>query len=134
MKETAFVTEIQGKYAKVTLQRKSACSACHKEGGCFESCKSAVTALAENKAGASVGDLVVVESATKTVILFAFIMYVIPLILSVAAATAVYILTEKDILCALTLIAFLGLYYIVLNPIIKKINKKRNVLYIVEIL
>ena len=67
--------------ALVIHVRESACSGdCHKCSGCGAA-KEAVLFTAENRIGACRGDLVKVESDTKTVLKAAVVLYVLPLVL-----------------------------------------------------
>lgn len=67
--------------ALVIHVRESACSGdCHKCSGCGAA-KEAVLFTAENRIGARRGDLVKVESDTKTVLKAAVVLYVLPLVL-----------------------------------------------------
>ena len=67
--------------AQVVHMRESACSGdCHKCSGCGAA-KEVVLFTAENRIGARRGDLVKVESDTKTVLKAAVVLYVLPLVL-----------------------------------------------------
>lgn len=79
MKETGLVVGIEGKNAKITIERKSACGSCK---GCRlgSSDETSMTIEVSNEVGASVGDLVAVDMESTNVLLAAFIMYGIPLL------------------------------------------------------
>lgn len=85
MEKTGIVKEVHDGYAIVSVSRKSACEGCHAnaDGGCaacvvFGS-KEAVT-RAENSIGASVGDRVTVETASKTVLFYAAAVFLFPVV------------------------------------------------------
>ena len=85
MTQNAVVKELSGDgWATIEVRRVSACghdcSQCG--GGCAELAKSGpVTVLARNPVGARPGDRVVVESATKSILGFAAVVYLLPLVL-----------------------------------------------------
>ena len=82
MKQTVRITAIPGPgLAEVFLLRQSACSGdCHSCNGCG-AVREQLFVIAENPIGASVGDMVIVETETKTVMKAAMLVYLVPLIL-----------------------------------------------------
>lgn len=75
---------IDGSRAEVAVRRQSACGHdCSKcGGGCSELLvQPEVRVIAENMAGARLGDIVTVESSTKDVLGAAFLVYVVPFLL-----------------------------------------------------
>ena len=79
MKQTVRVTSIpeQG-IAEVFLERQSACSGdCHKCGGCG-AVRETLFVFAEDPIGVSVGEQVIVETATGTVLKAAVLVYLLP--------------------------------------------------------
>ncbi|MBE6633541.1 MAG: hypothetical protein E7620_04255 [Ruminococcaceae bacterium] len=86
MRTTARVVSVEGKLATVETRRVSACEGCHKqEGGCsvctlMGSSDRAMLTRAENAIGAKVGDRVTVESATGKVLLYAVLVFLVPLV------------------------------------------------------
>lgn len=84
MTQTAVVTEVMGKKARVQVKRVSACSHdCTRcGGGCSEMMKSApVSVLADNPLGAQPGDRVVVASDTGSILGAAALVYLTPILL-----------------------------------------------------
>lgn len=85
MTQNAVVTKLAGDgWAQIEVKRVSACghdcSQCG--GGCAELTRTGpVTVLARNPVGARPGDRVVVESATKSILGFAAVVYLLPLVL-----------------------------------------------------
>lgn len=91
MVQRAKVVAVEGHQAVVDIYRSSACGeTC---GGSCAVCKSArtVRTKAENHAGAKVGEMVELSSDSKQVLGLAFILYILPLIVSMGA----YILVEN---------------------------------------
>lgn len=88
MRQIGIVREITDGHALVEVSRKSACEGCHAnaEGSC-SACISfgskSVISKADNSIGAAVGDRVVLESASGTVIFYAAAVFLFPLILGV---------------------------------------------------
>jgi sigma-E factor negative regulatory protein RseC len=87
--------------AEVVRVRESACSGdCHKCAGCGAASQTMIF-TAYNPIGASVGDKVIVESDTATVLRGAVLLYVVPLVTFLVG----YILGEhvwgKGILCSI---------------------------------
>lgn len=87
--------------AEVVRVRESACSGdCHKCAGCGAASQTMIF-TASNPIGASVGDKVIVESDTATVLRGAVLLYVVPLVTFLVG----YILGEhvwgKGILCSI---------------------------------
>lgn len=88
MKTTATVVSVNGTFATVEVLRTSACEGCHKmtdgERGCavcsLVGSEKPMTARAENRAGAQVGDRVVVESSASQVLRDAALVFLMPLI------------------------------------------------------
>lgn len=85
MTQNAVVTKLAGDgWAEIEVHRVSACghdcSRCG--GGCAELTRTGpVTVLARNPVGAQLGDRVVVESATRSILGFAAVVYLLPLVL-----------------------------------------------------
>lgn len=75
---------VDGDRAEVAVRRQSACGhdCAQCGGGCSEMMvEPEIRVLAENVAGAQPGDTVTVESASKTVLGVAFLVYLLPFIL-----------------------------------------------------
>ena len=88
MQQIGIVREVNTDFAVVEVSRKSACEGCHAnaEGGC-SACVSfgdrTTVCKAENSAGAKVGDRVMIETESKTVLLYAAAVFLFPLILGI---------------------------------------------------
>ncbi len=88
MQQIGIVRAVKGDFATVEVSRKSACEGCHaKENGECSACVSfggkSVTSKAINDIGAKVGDRVVLESASSTVLLYAVAVFLFPLLLGI---------------------------------------------------
>ena len=89
MKQKATVQELRGANALVSVRRASMCEGCEKNGGCSGSCAAGellganktMTALARNPVGAVVGDTVEIESADHTVLGYAALVFLLPILL-----------------------------------------------------
>ncbi len=90
MKTVATVISAEGDRAVVAVKRTSACEGCHKsaDGGCSVCTlmggeSKPFTATAENRIGARAGDRVAVETATGRVLLYAAMVFLLPILLAV---------------------------------------------------
>ncbi len=89
MKQKAKVLELKGNNAVVSVQRSSMCEGCEKQGGCGGSCAAGellgasktMTVLASNDIGAKEGDTVEVESESKTVLGYAALVFLFPIVM-----------------------------------------------------
>ncbi|MBR0302658.1 MAG: SoxR reducing system RseC family protein [Clostridia bacterium] len=97
MKQKATVVSCDRDRVVVKVDRVSMCDGCHK-AGCGDGCaiykifgqRTDFSAEASNKAGAAVGDTVIVEASDRGVNLGAFFVFLLPIII----AAAVYLLTS----------------------------------------
>jgi len=79
MRETAIVKSVDGEFCTCSTRRKSAC------GDNCATCKAVCSSrehifTAINKAGAKVGDTVIIEMPTNSVLKSAFLVYILPLV------------------------------------------------------
>lgn len=78
--------------AEVLIARKSACSGeCHKCGGCG-AVEQTLRTMAQNPLDAKRGDIVWLESESRTVLLSAALLYLLPLLLFLIGYLAAYAL------------------------------------------
>lgn len=91
MEQIGVVIKTEKNHALVSVNRTSACgeNCAHCKGGCVPS---KVTAQVQNQIGASVGDIVKIESDSKDVIKAAVFLYLMPCILAIfgAVLTSIY--------------------------------------------
>lgn len=78
------VISLEGDYAVVEVMRTSGCVGCSKQEGCV-ACKKKIQSRAYNPIHAKVGDTVTLESDSGTVLFYALVVFVLPLVLTVAA-------------------------------------------------
>lgn len=89
MRVKAVVTEVSEKYSVVESERMSACEGCHKSAeGCsvcslMESEKK-ISTKAINRIGAKVGDTVEIETESRRVMLYAAVVFMLPVFLCLA--------------------------------------------------
>ena len=100
MRQRAVVVETEGVKAKILVKRTSMCEGCHKnkDSDCSGHCEittlfgsnDKMTAYAENKIGAGVGDTVEIDTESRTVLSYAALVFVFPIVL----ATVMYLLFD----------------------------------------
>jgi len=125
MTAIAKVIEVKGDMAKVVSQRKSSCSSCEKcemNGNCsaelvFGKQTQDVEVQAYNRAGAKIGDTVELQSSTYRTLMIAMIVFIFPVLLSVAAYLVTDALTSNYYLPAAVLAAVLAVSFFILAKI-----------------
>ncbi len=116
LKQIALVTEVSNGTAKVSVLRKEACSACSGRYFCGSSKKAVSEAI--DPIGVKVGDTVTVESKSSTVLGYAAMLFVMPIIL---AAVLYSVLCDVNAaLAAISAVAGFVLPYIAALIIEKK--------------
>ena len=141
MRATGIVNQLDGQYAFVRCDRTSACSACHEcasKGAChaeliFGEQKSQVTVRAKNLAGAKEGDMVELESSTIFTLSSAFLLFVMPFILSLVLYFASRNSFSQYEAFPLVLIAFFIICFIVIAKLVNKLSVKKHTIFIVTI-
>jgi len=89
MKEEGIVTGASGDVARVKVRRSDACSGCGSQGVCHSLGGDVdMEVEAMNTAGGTVGDRVLLELPSSSVVKIAFLVYMIPVICLVAGAIA----------------------------------------------
>ncbi len=88
MQQIGLVKEVNEDFAIVEVSRKSSCEGCHSNAGgncsaCISFVKGTMLCKAENYLGAKVGDRVLVETSSGTVMFYAAAVFLFPLILAV---------------------------------------------------
>lgn len=122
MDQIGQVVELQGRNAVVRVRRTSACgencASCG--GGCTPT---STTLKAVNGLDAKVGDMVKVEMSSGAFLLLAFIGYILPIIIAIAAYAVALKLTADtltaDIAAVIALVLTLALFF-VLDKLPKK--------------
>ncbi len=131
MRQKATVTSVKGNTAVVKAERASMCDGCHKKG-CADGCSmysifggdKNFSAVADNTFGAVEGSKVYVETSDKSVLFSAFIVFVLPLVLSFGLYFIAknFLTEEQSIIIALS--SFV-LYFAVLT-IYEKLTKEKK--------
>lgn len=133
MTQKGIVKKTEGEYAYVSVMRTSACDACHAKGFCVE-CKKTMDARALNSVGAEAGDTVELESPTGTVLGYAAIMFLLP----VVSAIGSYLIASLWLAEAMRLIVSLAFFIAAFVFIYLFFNSKRirekNTVTIVKII
>ena len=122
MRDVAKVVSVTEKNAVVCIEKKDECSKC---GMClFPKNVNSVKLKAENKAKASVGDLVIVESSEKAMLISSLLVFLVPLILVGISAFVNYLFIKKEISILILSVILIVLWYTILAVIDKKLSRK----------
>ncbi len=108
MKSEGIVIRLEGDFAIVGVKRLSACDTCRAKCGGHCDKASTVETKVKNVLGASVGDSVVLFTHTRKVLLYAFAVFLLPLILAFSgyfAVNAVWQNTTLSAFCGVLLFA-----------------------------
>lgn len=134
MRQRGYVSRADKDLVKIIIPRESACGGgCASCGGCDD--EKSITLELENTLNAEVGDYVVVESKSSTILKSAFIAYIMPLILmiiglSIGMSVFKYLgYQEYEALGFLVGLVFLGVSYIILRYIDNKYFKDNDGLF-----
>ena len=101
MQTKATVISTEGEFAVIKTERTSACEGCHKatDGGCsvcsMLGSDKVLCTRALNKVEAKVGDTVMVESRTGRMLMYAALVFLLPLILALAGWGIASTLTDR---------------------------------------
>lgn len=100
MKSEGVVIRLEGDFAIVGVKRLSACDTCRAKCGGHCDKASTVETKVKNELAARVGDLVVLFTDTRKVLLYAFAVFLLPLILSLSGYFTVNAVSQKVTLSA----------------------------------
>lgn len=132
MKQIGIVEKIEDGMLRVRIKRATACG--ENCASCSGNCKATdqvVTAV--NKAGAKVGDNVLLEMNSKNVLLAAFLVYILPLLVLFCVYAVVYAMTKSEGMSTLAgIFAMLFIFFFV--RILDRRLKDRYVLVAVNVL
>ena len=112
MQTKAVVVAVDGNFATVETERKSACDGCHKaeEGGCsvcsLMGGNRKIATKAYNSIGAKVGDVVSIESKSSRMLAYGALVFILPIVLALLAWGVVSLFTSN--IAAQTIAAFAG--------------------------
>ncbi len=130
MTKEGTVTKTENGFATVLVKTQNACDACRAEcgGHCDKARLEAVTV--ENKINAETGDRVLLYSDTKTVMLWAVLVFILPILACFLTVIPIYFYTSSPIVLTLTgLITFFGVFAI-LKFIFR--NKKDSDVFVIK--
>ncbi|MGN1375333.1 MAG: SoxR reducing system RseC family protein [Prevotella sp.] len=122
------VIEINGNCVKVKITQMSACSTCSIKGHCnaSESKDKIVEVYGCRKEGLRNGDCVTIIAANKTGYYAVILSSIVPLVLLVATLVIVLLITGNEATAALSGIAMLLPYYMVLYMLRDKIRTRMS--------
>lgn len=121
------VISLEGEYAVVEVMRTSACVGCSKQEGCI-ACKKKITSRAYNGIGAKVGDNVTLETKSNTVLWYALLVFVLPLVLAIGSymAASVFI-SRQSVQILVSTCIFLLTYVIIYFTLDRRPEVKKSV-------
>lgn len=120
MRETGVITEIKGKTAVVSVDKKAECAGC---GLClFKEGTNKTDFYAKNTVDAKTGDTVVIERSDSGKFLGAVLAFFVPLILIGLAVLINYLFIKDEIFILVLSVAFIAAWYTVLALLDKKIK------------
>lgn len=125
MKQKGTVIDTDKDFATVEVMRTSACVGCSKQEGCI-ACRKKTKTLAYNPIGAKKGDKVDLESKSSTVLLYAALVFVLPVLLAVSGyVLASYLFKHTALQIIIPACIFISAYVIIYfvfdrNPKTKK--------------
>ena len=136
-----------GRQAIAAVTRTSACSGCHKADpgmmtGGGTACRECtlfpqdteMTVTAENGAGAAVGDRVILETETQTVLGYAAAVFLLPLALALAGGLLCRLLSDAAWVTALGAVCGFVLAYVFLRLVVDRNASRKTVYTVVKIL
>lgn len=120
MRETGVITEIKGKTAVVSVDKKAECAGC---GLClFKEGTNKTDFYAKNTVDAKTGDTVVIERSDSGKFLGAVLAFFVPLILIGLAVLINYLFIKDEIFILVLSVVFIAAWYTVLAILDKKIK------------
>lgn len=121
MRESGIVTQTNGNYATVKVDKRDECSKC---GMClFPKGASNIEFNAKNDLGAKVGDKVEIEKENDAKLFGATLVFLVPLLLIVLSAFITYVFLKNEIWLLILSVIFIVLWYTILAVIDKKLKK-----------
>ncbi len=133
MRVKATVISTEGNIAIVESERLSACDGCHKHAeGCsvcsLMGSNKKITSRAKNTLGATVGDMVEIETETKTVLFYAMLVFIFPLVIMLALYALAGVLELSEPFRYVTSLCGFALTYLCIWLYSKfKVSKKYDV-------
>lgn len=131
--QKGIVKKTDGEYAGVSVMRSSACDACHAKGFCVE-CKKTMEARALNAVGAEAGDTVELESPTGTVLGYAAIMFLMPVVAALGSYLTASLWLSETASLLVSLAFFLAAFVFIYLFFNSKSIREKNTVTIVKII
>ncbi|MBR5516301.1 MAG: SoxR reducing system RseC family protein [Clostridia bacterium] len=119
MKQSGIVLKTDGEFATVEVMQSSACAGCSKQEGCV-SCKKKTKAVAYNPIGAVKGDKVILETKSSTVLLYALLVFVLPLLLCGLGYYISFLLGAVQIISFIVSACIFGATYVIIYFIVDR--------------
>lgn len=132
MKQKGKVISVDGEYARVEVMRTSACVGCSQQEGCI-ACKKKIESTAYNPLGAQPGDTVTLESRSSTVLFYAFLVFVLPLALTIGAYFVCGLFFETQLWQILTSTCIFILSYVIIYFMFDRNADSKKTVVITEI-
>lgn len=140
MRQRAVVLETKGNLAVIEVSRASMCDGCEKNGGCSGHCdisgiisgSGKMTARAENRIGAAVGDKVEVETESSRVLGYAALVFLLPIVVCAAFYAVANIITQNGGISVLSAVIGFVLTFLGIAVFDRKIAKKKPDIVIVN--
>lgn len=105
----------------IKVKRDSACAGCKSESFCA-SCMKTVTSEAINEIGAKVGDTVIVESESKTILKYAVVTFILPIVFALIAYFITGYIFSDEVISNISMAAGFVIPLVILIIVVK--NKK----------
>lgn len=122
------IVDIEGDCVRVKITQMSACSTCSIKGHCnaSESKEKIVEVYGRHNVGLKIGDTVTIIASSKTGYYAVTLSSIIPLVLLVAMLVIVLLVTGNEVMAALSGLAVLVPYYLVLYMLRDKIRRRMS--------
>ncbi|MBE6686996.1 MAG: hypothetical protein E7591_07165 [Ruminococcaceae bacterium] len=133
MKQSGIVIKTEGEFATVEVLQTSACVGCSQREGCI-SCKKKLKAEAYNPLNAVEGDRVILETGSQTVLLYALLVFVLPLVLCGLGYYLSFLLGATQLISFIVSTCIFGATYVIIYFIVDKRGDTKKSVVITDIL
>jgi len=133
MEQCGRVKRIKDGYAEVEVKRSTACETCSASHACLAAKREAVI-RARNDAGASEGDRVKLETPGGSVLLYAFCVFVFPIITAAAAFLIARSFASEKAALVSAAAGFAAAFGVVFLTVERRAKKRGGVVVVTEIL
>ncbi len=141
MRQRATVLKTEGNMALIRVSRATMCEGCEKNGGCSHchitglvAGDNHMEARACNKIGASVGDTVEVESTGSTVLGYAALVFLLPILVCALFYFVSSALFQSALVGALAALGGFVLTFVLIALVDRRAAKKTPAIVIVKVL